>query len=239
MTGGSWPGDERPHAPSSDRQGGLTGSCGRQGDLAAYVLGALEPAERSAFEAHLPSCERCRAESTEFAGLPGLLGRLSAADAAAVSTPEPADDEAALNRLLAHVAARRRARRRRNLLSVAAAVVLLAGAGAGIAAGVSGSAGGGREISATQGAVHATVRLDGSAAGTEIALDLQGVRPDEHCRLVAVAKDGSTADAGSWVARYDGWAGVHGVTSIARSDLASLRVEDASGATLVAIPVGS
>lgn len=31
-------------------------------ELAAYVLGALEPAEVTAFERHLEGCERCRAE---------------------------------------------------------------------------------------------------------------------------------------------------------------------------------
>jgi len=35
-------------------------------DLAAYVLGALEPAEADNFERHLEGCERCQAEASWF-----------------------------------------------------------------------------------------------------------------------------------------------------------------------------
>ena len=35
-------------------------------DLAAYMLGALEPAEAAEFERHLESCERCRVEMRWF-----------------------------------------------------------------------------------------------------------------------------------------------------------------------------
>lgn len=42
---------------------------------AAYVLGALTPADRRAFESHLETCERCRAAVSELAPIPGLLTR--------------------------------------------------------------------------------------------------------------------------------------------------------------------
>ena len=47
-------------------------------DDAAYVLGSLSPAERKAFEAHLPGCDHCSLSVRNLAGLPGLLGRLDA-----------------------------------------------------------------------------------------------------------------------------------------------------------------
>jgi len=47
-------------------------------DDAAYVLGSLSPADRKAFEAHLPSCDDCSLAVRNLAGLPGLLGRLDA-----------------------------------------------------------------------------------------------------------------------------------------------------------------
>jgi hypothetical protein len=47
-------------------------------DDGAYVLGALAPAERSAYEKHLSSCPACREAVAEIAVLPGLLGRLDA-----------------------------------------------------------------------------------------------------------------------------------------------------------------
>src|SRR4051794_40547905 len=43
---------------------------------AAYVLGALAPAERLEFEGHLALCTRCRASVAEIAGLPGLLAQV-------------------------------------------------------------------------------------------------------------------------------------------------------------------
>ena len=49
---------------------------------AAYVLGALSPAERREFEEHLASCPSCKAAVSELAALPGLLAQLSPDDAA-------------------------------------------------------------------------------------------------------------------------------------------------------------
>jgi Putative zinc-finger len=51
-----------------------------------YVLGALSPAQRQAYERHLSTCAECRAEVADLAILPGLMGRL---DEASVT----ADDE--------------------------------------------------------------------------------------------------------------------------------------------------
>ncbi|WP_030143171.1 anti-sigma factor family protein [Mycetocola saprophilus] len=44
---------------------------------AAYVLGALGPADRRAYEEHLAECERCRLHMSELASLPGLLSRIT------------------------------------------------------------------------------------------------------------------------------------------------------------------
>ncbi len=45
-------------------------------DAAAYVIGALSPAERLEFEKHLSVCDDCTRAIRELAGLPGLLGRV-------------------------------------------------------------------------------------------------------------------------------------------------------------------
>jgi hypothetical protein len=42
---------------------------------ASYVLGALTPGDRRAYEAHLEECERCRVAVAELASMPGLLTR--------------------------------------------------------------------------------------------------------------------------------------------------------------------
>jgi hypothetical protein len=63
--------------------GDMSGDCAAPRiSLGAYVLGALDPADRSALEAHLVTCPACRAELASLAGLPGLLGRLRLDDVA-------------------------------------------------------------------------------------------------------------------------------------------------------------
>jgi hypothetical protein len=96
---------------------------------AAYVLGALSPPERSAFEAHLRTCTSCAAGVTALAGLPGLLAKVpleQVIDPAPVPLPKTL-----LPRLLREVAARRRRRRWVTGLSAAAAAVAI-GTGAGV-----------------------------------------------------------------------------------------------------------
>ncbi|HEY6810037.1 MAG TPA: zf-HC2 domain-containing protein [Propionibacteriaceae bacterium] len=55
---------------------------------AAYVLGALSPAERREFEEHLASCPSCQAAVSELAALPGLLAQLPPDDAAMLSVAD-------------------------------------------------------------------------------------------------------------------------------------------------------
>ena len=53
--------------------------CEFEQDGGAYVLGALSPAERAAYERHLAICPVCRETTAELAVLPHLLGRLGSA----------------------------------------------------------------------------------------------------------------------------------------------------------------
>lgn len=53
-------------------------------EAAVYVLGALSARERYRFERHLRCCAACRDELVWLVGLPGLLRRLSVADAEAL-----------------------------------------------------------------------------------------------------------------------------------------------------------
>ena len=50
----------------------------------AYLLGSLSTADRRAYEEHLRTCPVCSGSVAELAGLPGLLGRVSATDAFAL-----------------------------------------------------------------------------------------------------------------------------------------------------------
>jgi anti-sigma factor RsiW len=205
--------------------------------LGAYVLGALDPAERCAVQTHLDGCPVCRDELAEFAGLPGLLSHLTADE---VEAGAPAASSALLDRLLAAVAAeRRRTVRARWLTAVAAAVVL----GVGALAGVTLTGGGGQRpvavASATDPHTHvaATVWLRPKQWGTEVSLRLRGVAADERCSLVAVASDGHRESAGSWQASYSGNADVTGAVSVAPAQLTRLDVVTFAGRTLVSVPV--
>jgi hypothetical protein len=75
--------------------------------LGVYVLGAIDPAERSQVEAHLSMCPICRDELAGMAGLPALLSRVSEPQIAHVAGPP----EELLDSLLAKAADQRRSER--------------------------------------------------------------------------------------------------------------------------------
>ena len=92
----------------------------------AYVLGALSPEERRAYELHLAECDACSRSVRDLAGLPGILGRLDPEEAVAL---RDAPDGAALQDG-AHVPDRavgiaRRVRRSRRRARVVAALVVV------------------------------------------------------------------------------------------------------------------
>ena len=72
---------------AAGRDGGDGMRCEHEHDDGAYVLGALSPAERAAYERHLATCSFCREAVADIAVLPGLLGRLDAADFAKLLDP--------------------------------------------------------------------------------------------------------------------------------------------------------
>lgn len=110
--------------------------CEHAFDDGAYVLGALSPSERSSFERHMADCAACREAVASVAVLPGLLARLSSADAAAVGsvTAEFATEQR-LPKLVAAVGQARRKDRARLVVSVlvTAGVALFAGVTVGTA----------------------------------------------------------------------------------------------------------
>jgi hypothetical protein len=97
---------------------------------AAYVLGALSPAERREFEQHLAECPACQRAVSELAGIPGLLAQVSPEDAALLSigAADVINDPPAT--LFPRLIISARSRRRRlwlTLGAIAAALVLVAG----------------------------------------------------------------------------------------------------------------
>jgi hypothetical protein len=102
-------------------------SCGHEHEDGAYVLGALSPEERVAFERHLPGCPECAQSVRELAGLPGLLARVPVEVVDPQEQPPPVP-ETLLPALVREV---RRTHRRRRWITgglVAAAAVVALGA---------------------------------------------------------------------------------------------------------------
>ena len=103
---------------------------------AAYVLGALDSTDRREYERHVASCPECSTALAEFAGVPGILGKLSTEDAVALlaeSDVTAGVDEhlregvhtPGLVQRLAATARRRRRRARLGVLGAALAIVAL------------------------------------------------------------------------------------------------------------------
>lgn len=105
-------------------------------EAGAYVLGALTPADRSAYERHLAICPTCREDVAQLAGMPGLLGRLDT-DVAIGLNDAPKAPPLLLDALLNRARNERQRTSRRTLwrrtgtLLVAACLAILAGLGLG------------------------------------------------------------------------------------------------------------
>lgn len=119
--------------------------------VGAYVLGILDDADASAFEAHLAGCDICGAHLEEFSGMEPTLAMLAEAPAPAPARPPnvlnmpgmagladfpparpipvvpTAPSPKLLGGLLDEVAAKRAAGRRRGMYLVAAAAALIIG----------------------------------------------------------------------------------------------------------------
>jgi hypothetical protein len=113
-------------------------TCPYAQDDGAYVLGALAPADRTAFERHLGHCSSCRESVAALAVLPGLLRRLDPAAAISIGANRPRVPERVLDRTLHVVTQHRRrqrlSRRRRVGFSIMAAAMLMVLVGLGVRA---------------------------------------------------------------------------------------------------------
>lgn len=201
--------------------------------LGAYVVGSLEFDERASVSTHLEQCPACHEQFAELESLPGLMSRLSVDDVLVTPSPPPSGLYARLTDRLRH---NRRRTTRRRLLAAAAGLVTLAGAGVGIGVWQSGSSTPPVYVAAA-GPVHMSVTLTAQASGTGIAVRVSGLPREEHCRLLAVARDGTTVLAGEWTATYAGEARVTGSTGIDRSWLDHLVLLGDGGRHLVTVQV--
>jgi anti-sigma factor RsiW len=202
-----------------------------------YVLGSLRGSEQELTARHVAGCSRCRDEAASLRELTAVMRRLST-DEAVDTLAEPSPDLYTRLRAQARleVAARRRTKRLRRLGSAAAAVAVLAGTGVGL--GVRAASTDHHPVyAAGAGRVHMSVSLATQASGTAITVTVSGLPEEEHCRLIAVAHDGSRDLAGTWTATYAGEAKVTGSTRIPQKSLDHLVLLGAHARQLVSVPV--
>ncbi len=183
--------------------------------LGVYVLGAIDPAERSVVDAHLAGCQECREELAGLAGLPALLGRVPMTEAARIAgfdadrlppgdvpEGEPPSDDRVLTPLLNRIAHRRRVNRWRGLVEAAAVALVAAGSAFG-AVSMSGPAGppGHWDIAkATSATTHAHVEVKYAPTswGTMLESEVSGIPAGTICEFWVIGANGREWEAGSW-----------------------------------------
>ncbi len=192
--------------------------------LGVYVLGAIDPGERSQVDRHITGCRECRDELAGLAGLPALLSRVSADEVGRISgedaEPDPAGaapPEDFVESVLSLTAARRRRNRRWQAVAAAAAVVIAAaGAVAGFRlssspAPASQSASAttppaswqtARTTSALSG-ITATVRYNKEPWGTAMDIQVTGVPIGTTCQLWVTDGQGVHLAAAAWTVASD------------------------------------
>jgi Putative zinc-finger len=202
---------------------------------AAYVLGALPAAERSAFEAHLSECADCRQAVADLAGIPGLLSRVSPAD---LADPAPVPDTLVPGLLRA---VRRSTRCRRLVVAaLGAAAVVLAVAGTALVVDHGDNDADGARMTAMTAVVDSPVTATASLVphswGTEVTMKCRYADSSAWSRpydLVAVDDQGTSYDLATWVVGPGKTAAISGSVPVQPSHLDRLEIRLTDGQPLL------
>ena len=221
---------------------------------AAYVLGALDPEDRLAFEEHLRTCRSCTDSVRRLEELPGLLSHVDES-VFLDGTAGPPVPETLLPGLLRRTQLRRR-RDRRRILAAAAAALVVAGGGAvawseaGDRSGVAASrpsASAAPSPSGTpmrqvgQGVVTATLAMEEVPWGTRLDLvcsyEVPGGGYGEGSvpsyTMAVRTRDGSWEQVAGWRAVPGRTITITGATAAGRDDIVTVAVRTPSGRTLL------
>ena len=213
---------------------------------AAYVLGALSPADRAAFEAHASDCAVCREAMADLAPVPGLLARVPRTEAIELLSVDeavgsPTTDPARARIVELGVARSRRTRRTRWMLASAAAAAVIVGIVA-VPAVLSQQPAPGETIALAlveDVPLDATVRLENAAWGTRLSLTCSyGYSPDApeagwEYALVVVSTSGAESQLSTWRAFPDTTAHLDAGTALRSDDIAAIELRAQSGAVLM------
>ena len=232
--------------------------CHHEHDDGAYVLGALSPAERAAYERHLATCSFCREAVADIAVLPGLLGRLDPVDfekLLAADLPPPRTRRNSMPDLVSAAQSTRREERRRVRWRVlgsaltAACLALIVGIGAVFWMGRGGTPDPtvpGPTVAMTPAndrvQVTARVNLTGAAGGTRINLICFYNKGDAESkpytiRLMAYGPDDESEQLGSWTAAPGKEVKMSGLTHFTAGTLSRLALVRTDDRTLLTYDV--
>ena len=223
--------------------------CEHEHDDGAYVLGALSPAERAAYEKHLATCSFCREAVRDISTLPDLLSRLDATEFAKLIDPSLSHGEQ-------HHPIRRLVTRRKNtkglavrLVSSAAALFLVALVGIGVllltrepAAPAAAPPGPAIAMMPVAGVspLTATVRMTAKAGGTVVDLtctfNKSAAKPYTF-RLFAYGPDDEKEQIGSWQAAPGSDFLMEAVTHFTAGSLSRLELVQYNGKALLAYDI--
>ncbi|MTD59250.1 anti-sigma factor family protein [Amycolatopsis pithecellobii] len=194
---------------------------------AAYVLGALSPEDRAAFEAHLKQCPECARSVQELAGLPGLLSQVGPE---MVETAEPPGG--LLPSMLASV---RKIRRRRTFTTFGVGAVAAAAVALAVVLPQSDGVSGTAMTPLIAAPVQATAAVAPVSGGSRVDMscEYRGARYGADYRLVAVRPDGTEEDLATWWADPNHTAKMTLDTAISPTDIRSLEIRSASGVPLL------
>jgi anti-sigma factor RsiW len=204
----------------------------------AYVLGALSPADRAEFEAHLADCAACREAVAELSPAVSLLSRLHGDDVAGM-TAEP---DPAAAKLLDIARARRRTRRRRVWTAVGIAAALAIAVPVGAVALAPRPAVSVALDQVLDVPVDATVDLTPVAWGTRVDMECEygADAPDEGWTyvLAVIGADGTEADLSTWRVEPGRTARLSAGTALALDDIRAVEIRTESGDVLLRTELG-
>jgi anti-sigma-K factor RskA len=204
----------------------VTNSNDEFGDWAgAFVLGALEPGERRAFEDHLDGCANCAEEVRSLLTLHGVLSQLDRTDVVAEPDPSIADSIVASARTEQHdLRTSRRRWRVVALVSAATLLPLITAIGFVIVDGDDGNDASdaptwteGPNVAAAITATEAddtAIYTSSRGWGTEIRVELLGLPQRPQYQLWVVDSNGTWTQSSTWGPTPSGGAAVTGATSV-------------------------
>jgi hypothetical protein len=210
------------------------------------VFGSLSSAERREYEAHLETCDRCRAAVADISGMPALLAMLDVEDVRALEKEQP-EPPPLRPEVRQQVLDKVRWRRRRSRLLTSAAVGLAAallavGLVIAVRPGIVGLQSGTTQVAAQQLEMNklvttpfsATISLNSFAWGTRIDMACTygdwssgGGAPPSNLGMVVVGRDGSHTQIATWLGLSGATALPSGNTPVPVGDIAAVQLVSA------------